>query len=126
MQKLLNGEYVDMTEADIAELEERKNAPLPLPDVPETISDRQFFHALADLGEISHAEALAAVKTGDPPAKMEAFLSALTGYQQFNARMLLEGATTFQRSHPLTHAFAAAMNMTDEQIDDLWRLAATK
>lgn len=98
--------------------------PAPLP-VPEVISDRQFFHALAVLGMITEAEALAAVKTGDPPAAMDAFLSALPDDQEFGARMLLEGATTFQRSHPLTLAFAAGMNMTDEQTDDLWRLAAS-
>lgn len=98
----------------------------PEPDpVPEVISDRQFFHALAVLGMITEAEALAAVKTGDPPAAMDAFLSALPDDQEFGARMLLEGATTFQRSHPLTLAFAAGMNMTAEQTDDLWRLAAS-
>lgn len=98
--------------------------PAPLP-VPDEISDRQFFHALALTGEISEAEALAAVKTGDPPAAMEAFLVSLPAEDQFNARMLLEGAVTFRRSHALTEAFAAGMNMTAEQTDDLWRLAAS-
>lgn len=98
----------------------------PQPDpVPEAVSDRQFFHALALLGMITKQEALKAVKTGDPPADMEAFLSTLPDDDAFGARMLLEGATTFQRKHPLTEAFGAGMNMTADQIDDLWRLAAS-
>lgn len=101
-------------------------APAPDPEpVPESISDRQFFHALALLGMITEAEALQAVKTGDPPAAMNTFIAALPTDQQFGARMLLEGATTFQRSHPLTTAFAAGMNMSAEQTDDLWRMAAS-
>lgn len=96
---------------------------LPIP-VPEGISDRQFFHALALFGMITETEALAAVKTGDPPAAMEAFLNTLPVEDQFGARMLLEGATAFRRSHPLTEAFAAGMNMSAEQTDNLWRMAA--
>lgn len=94
------------------------------PPVPEEISDRQFFHALALLGMITEAEALAAVKTGDPPAAMDAFIAALPSEDQFGARMLLEGATTFRRSHPLTEAFGAGMAMGAAQIDNLWRMAA--
>lgn len=92
--------------------------------VPESISDRQFFHILAVDGLITEAEALAAVKTGDAPAAFEAFIASLPEGQRFNARMLLEGATTFERRHPLTEAFGALYGMTPEEIDDLWRRAS--
>lgn len=100
---------------------EAANAPEPVPD---SISDRQFFHILAVDGLITEAEALAAVKTGDAPAAFEAFIASLPEGQRFNARMLLEGATTFRRDHPLTDAFGSMYGMTPEEIDDLWRRAS--
>jgi hypothetical protein len=112
----------------IAEWEEAGNTipafePPPEP-VPESISDRQFFHILAVDGLITEAEALAAVKTGDAPAAFEAFIASLPEADRFSARMLLEGATTFRRDHPLTAAFGTMHGMTPEQIDDLWRRAS--
>ncbi|EKF58586.1 hypothetical protein QWE_18338 [Agrobacterium albertimagni AOL15] len=97
--------------------------PPPAP-VPEGISDRQFFHILAVDGLITEAEALAAVKTGDAPAAFETLIALLPGDERFGARMLLEGATTFERRHPLTDAFGTMYGMTSEQVDDLWRRAA--
>jgi len=90
----------------------------------DEISDRQFFHALALSGMITQDEALTAVKIGTLPAAFEVFVGGLPTDDQFNARMLLEGATTFKRSHPLTAAFGAMSGMTPTQIDALWQLAA--
>ncbi len=97
----------------------------PAEPVPASISDRQFFHILAIDGLITEDEALTAVKTGDPPAAFEEFIASLPESQRFNARMLVEGATSFERRHPLTDAFGSMYGMTCEQIDDLWRRAAT-
>ena len=94
--------------------------PEPEPYVPETISDRQFFQALAIRELITKAEALAAVSTGTLPAAMEAMLAGMSDDEEFAARMLLQGATTFKRSHPLTQAFGSGFGMTPEQIDELW------
>lgn len=100
-------------------------APAPEPEpVPSAISDRQFFHVLATEGLITETEALTAVKTGDPPAAFENFIASLPDNERFSARMLLEGATTFRRDHPLTAAFGTMYGMTSEQIDDLWRRAS--
>jgi hypothetical protein len=93
-------------------------------DVPQTISDRQFFQQLAIAGIISQEEALAAVKTGDIPAALSGFIAALDDAARFNAEMLLSGATLFQRAHPLTDAIAAAQGMTPDQVDDFFRAAA--
>lgn len=93
-------------------------------NVPQTISDRQFFQQLAIAGVISQEEALAAVKTGDIPAALSGFIAALPDAARFNAEMLLSGATLFQRAHPLTDAIAAAQGMTPEQVDDFFRAAA--
>lgn len=93
-------------------------------NVPQTISDRQFFQQLAIAGIISQEEALAAVKTGDIPAALSGFIAALDDAARFNAEMLLSGATVFQRNHPLTDAIAAAQGMTPAQVDDFFRAAA--
>lgn len=93
-------------------------------NVPQTISDRQFFQQLAIAGVISQEEALAAVKTGDIPAALSGFIAALDDASRFNAEMLLSGATVFQRNHPLTNAVAMAQGMTADQVDEFFRQAA--
>lgn len=95
----------------------------PPPPVPESVSDRQFFQALALGGMISEAEALAAVQTGALPAPIAAIVDAMP--DQFAARMLLSGATIFERRHPLTDALAAALGYSPAQTDDLFRGAAS-
>lgn len=88
--------------------------------VPQIISDRQFFQQLAVMGLITEAEALAAVKTGDIPTTLMGLVGALPAEQQFAAEMLLSGAVSFVRSHPLTVAFGQAFGWTSEQLDELW------
>lgn len=84
-------------------------ADAPPPPVPQSISDRQFFHMLAKLGTITKDEALAAVKTGEIPAALQAFVAAIPDEDdRFDAEMLLSGAVEFRFDHPLTPAIAAA------------------
>jgi len=97
---------------------------LPPPSVPASISDRQFFQQLALQGVITQAEALAAVKTGEIPAAIKQAVDSLPPGQQFEATMIISGATNFQRSHPLTAAIGAACHWTADQIDALFRAAA--
>jgi hypothetical protein len=54
-----------------------------------------------------------------------AIVSAMPADQQFNAGMLLSGATVFQRSHPMTAAIGAAYGSSDDLIDAFFRAAAT-
>lgn len=98
--------------------------PVEVGPVPATISDRQFAQQLAKLGLITNEEALAWVKAGVVPAAFDAFVQSLPEAQQFDAEMLLSGATQFDRYHQLTETFGAARGMTPEQIDDVWRAAA--
>ena len=96
--------------------------PLPGP-VPAVVSDRQFFHALAISSLITEAEALAAVRTGDIPAALQAVIDAMPESDRFHATMLLSGAVEFRRDHPLVEAVRLARGMTDAAVDDLFRLA---
>lgn len=97
----------------------------PPSPVPETISDRQFFQALALQGTITQAEAIAAVATGTIPAALRGFIDVLTGAEAFAAEMLLSGATEFKRSHPLTVAIGAAQGMNPAQIDAFFQFASS-
>lgn len=102
------------------------DAPPPSPPmVPQNISDRQFFQQLAIAGTITQADALAAVKTGTIPPQLEAIIQALPTEQQFSAEMLLSGATSFERNHPLTNVIGAAVNMNPDQVDQFF-IAADK
>lgn len=99
--------------------------PVPPPVVPETISDRQFFQQAAIAGLITQAEALAAVQTGTVPAVLMNVINALPdAMQKFAAQMILAGATSFNRHHPLTEAVGAALGWTDAQIDQFFIDAA--
>jgi hypothetical protein len=40
-------------------------------------------------------------------------------------RVLLSGAVVFERDHPMVAALGGAFGWTSEQLDDLWRTAAT-
>lgn len=92
--------------------------------VPHVISDRQFFQQLAAVGIITAEEALAAVGPGEIPAAMLTMVAALPEADQFPARMLLTGATQFDRSHPLVPMFGAAFGWTGAQVDAFWTAAA--
>jgi len=96
----------------------------PPAPIPQTISDRQFFQQLAIQGVITQDEALAAVQTGTVPAALAALVAKLPADQQFAANMMLSGATSFERTHPLTIAIGTAYGFTDAQMDALWTAAA--
>jgi hypothetical protein len=76
------------------------------------------------MGQITEAEALAAVQTGAIPAAFVPVIDALPTEDAFAARMLLTGATVFERNHPMTAAFAAGLGWTEAQIDGLWVAAS--
>lgn len=96
----------------------------PPEPVPAIISDRQFFQALAMAGVITQDEALEAAGPGVIPAALDALLSGFPADEAFYGRMLLRGATMFDRYHPMTLALATGMNWSQQQVDDLWRTAA--
>lgn len=96
----------------------------PPTSVPSSISDRQFFQQLALDDVISEEEAEAAVATGTIPAAMLALIDALPEAQRFGARMMLKGATVFERHHPLTVTIGTLYGWTEAEIDQLFQNAA--
>lgn len=98
--------------------------PSTLPEgVPMSIAKYQFFQQLAVMRLISEEEAEDAVAAGVIPVTMAALIEQLPTDKQFSARMLIKGAVTFDRLHPLTKTVAALFGWTEEQVDDLFRAA---
>ncbi|MER2249488.1 hypothetical protein ABS772_06115, partial [Methylorubrum podarium] len=107
----------------------------PLWQAPvEVISDRQFAQALALVGVISQAEALAWAARGELPDAMTAALAQIpeAGGQRFGAHITLAAATTYELHHPLTTQLGALLTnpATDRPYDAaalaaLWARAAT-
>lgn len=95
----------------------------PPPLVPQSISDRQFFHQLAVVGIITQDDALASNAAVIPPPLL-AIIDAMPLEQQFAAKMLVSGATVFERQHPMTIAIGTAYGWSEAQIDDFFRAAA--
>jgi|SRR5215471_8337322 len=93
--------------------------------IPTTVSNRQFFQAMAQQGYITQAEAMAVIKTGDVPASMQAYIDTLPADQQFGATMSLCGNTTIERYADAFQQYAAYEGWTDAQVNDLFRLAGS-
>lgn len=119
LYKMVDGERIKMSADEEAEF--LASMPLPKLTVPPFISDRQFAHGLALAGLISEIEAEEWVGPGTVPGALMAFVNTLPDGQRFAARMLLKGATQFERAHPLTEAFGALQGWSAEQVDQFWR-----
>ena len=77
---------------------------------------------MGKLGPISEEEALAANAAVIPPPLLvlidgDTDHPGLPENQRFAARMLLGGATVFERNHPMTIAIGASYGWTSEQVD---------
>jgi hypothetical protein len=93
--------------------EEIAALPPPAPPLVPAITARQLRLALLGLG-----------LTG---AQVEAQIAAMPGTpaQREAAMIEWEYATTYQRDHPLVVMLGAALGLTEAQIDDAWKEAAT-
>lgn len=97
----------------------------PPEPIPDLISRRQFFQQLAAMEMISNADALAAMQRGVIPAPLQTIIDTLPEENQFESQMLIVGADSFNRTHPLTETVRLAMQWTEEQRDSFW-LEASK
>lgn len=116
--------YGNLAIWDNAELARHGITKTEVPDVPQVISDRQFFQRLANMGVISEDAALAAVQTGTLPTALDHMINQLPSDQRFGARMLLSGATQFERAHPMVDAFGSAFGWSTTQLDYFWIAAS--
>jgi hypothetical protein len=112
----------DATPAEAAEIEARRNTP---PSAPAAVSRRQLLIALAQAKLITEAEAIAAAKMGEVPAVIDKVFAALPKDQALAAKITWATMTMVERNHPLIQAVIDTKLATPEQIDALFRAAAT-
>lgn len=98
---------------------------LPGFPVPDAITRRQLLIALAQMEIISGEEALAAAKTGAVPTAVQVVFDNMQPADKLNAQITWASMSVAERNHPLVAALAAANGMTDAEIDDFFRLAAS-
>ena len=94
--------------------------------VPQTISRRQFYQALAELGHVTEDAAKHAMT--DPSyvlSTLKAQIGALAVEDQFAVEMRLLGAVIVYRADSMIADYLAALGLAPRQIDDLFRHAAT-
>jgi hypothetical protein len=94
------------------------------PVQPTVISRRQLILALHGAGLITSGEALAAAKTGDVPAAIDAVFAQLPPDQALAARVTWASMVEVRRDHPLIQAMIDAQLATARQVDELFRAAA--
>lgn len=93
----------------------------PPKPVPDEISRRQFFQQLANDEIISRDEALAALQTGVIPSPLLAIINALPDEDsRFSAKMLVIGASVFNRTNPLSEIVRQSLNWTVARRDSFW------
>lgn len=112
------GADVEMTPEEEAEF--LASLPQSFKPVPASVSDRQFFQQAALMGFITQEEALAAVSTGAIPATFSEVIGKMFDDNQFAAKMMVSGATVFERNHPLTLVFGELMGLNKDELDDLF------
>ncbi len=100
--------------------------PAPAPDpVPEEISTKQFFMGLEIAGKITKAEAIDAVLHKIMPPPVQAIIDGMADPDdRYTATMHLMGSNNLHRDHPLVLPFAITQGMTEQDVDDFWRLCA--
>jgi hypothetical protein len=122
MRSAIDGTLVPLTDEEIAAREADLATPPPAPIV---LTSRQLFAALALTGMITQAEALAAGRTGEVPAAVEAVFATLPAQDAFLARLTWATMRDVPRDHPLIAAMVAAGVATAEQVDALFALGAS-
>lgn len=100
--------------------------PAVAPDpVPDEISTKQFFMGLELSGKITKAEALDAVLHKIMPPPVQAIIDGMADPDdRYTATMHLMGSNNLHRDHPLVLPFAITQGMTEQDVDDFWRLCA--
>lgn len=116
----LDTEQAVPTQSEIdAEIAAQNNAAT----IPQSISRRQFYQQCAIAGITTQDEAIAVIAVGTLPAALANIVATMPADQQFAAKMMLIGSSTFERTHPMTLGIGAAYGWTPAQIDAFFTAA---
>jgi hypothetical protein len=102
------------------------NPPTTAPDpIPEKVTETQFMRAAVKVGIVTDAEAKAYLARGVIPAFVETAVAQIPANVRTDAELKIIGSDTFHRADPVFAMLIAGGAATSEQVDDLFRLAAT-
>lgn len=97
-----------------------------IPEVPASIDFRQFYVGLAEKKLLTFPEALAAIKTKEPPKVLQDILDQIPDdTERFRAEALVSGAQSILRDNPLAIHVAMILGWSSEEMDDFFRYCAT-
>jgi len=113
----------DMRPGDRIATEEEINAFLDQIKIIPDISDRQFFQQLCIDKIITEEEALASNAAVIPSAIL-ILIDNLPEEMKFPAKMLISGATVFERNHPMTETLGKMLGWSSEQLDEFFESAS--
>jgi hypothetical protein len=94
--------------------------PPPTTPVLQPLTRRQLFIALHRLGLINSEEAVGAVK-GEVPALIEGIFSSMPEPQQTDARITFASFNIANRMDPLVILLGQTVNLTSQQMDEIWK-----
>lgn len=123
--KHVNGFDIPLNDAEVEAWKRDNLQPLPEP-TPSEIADWQFAGELRDRGIMSQEEAVAFSGRGEIPARLAQLIAGLPEDEQDDTTLLLSGAKTIQRAHPLVAKIAPAFGWDEAATDDFFRKAGAR
>jgi hypothetical protein len=100
-------------------------APPPAPPpVPASVTKWQAIKVLKGTPALTPAEAAAWATAGTPPDVVQSYINSLPEAERIDALIDFGAAQTFRRDHPIVLAAAAQLNLSETDIDNLFRQAA--
>jgi hypothetical protein len=99
--------------------------PKPPELVPEKVTETQFMRAAVTLEIVTADEAKAYLARGVIPAFVETAIAQIPANVRTDAELKIIGSDMFHRNDPVFAMLISGGAATSEQVDDLFRLAAT-
>ena len=110
---------------DVFEADPAACIPPVVPPIPEKVTETQFMRAAVKVGMVTADEAKAYLARGVIPSFVEAAMAPSPESARLDAELKIIGSDTFHRTDPVFAMLIAGGAATADQVDNLFRLAAT-
>lgn len=96
---------------------------IPIVFSPAIVKDRLIFTALYKRNLITFKEARSAIKSGDLPVSVMAFVNSLPEAEQEEILLYFDGETEFDRNHPIIQKVFLGLGYSQEGVVEFWSYA---